>query len=414
VPLKGPLRPSMRLVLHDFWGHPFTAQLSRELATRGHNVMSWYCEGSPSGKGQHTRQPADPTGLSFRGLRMASPFDRYSPAKRVRQEIAYGRLLGRWLLAAKPEVAVLCNMPLISHAIAARIGSRAGIPMVFWHQDIVSVAVGAAAKGRLRIAGRPIARMAEVVERSIAEASQVIVPISADFLPVLNNWRVGHKSVVIQNWAPLPEIPVHPRDNPWARAHDLVGRPVLLYAGTLGLKHNPAVLAAMAKAMRSSLPSGRFVVISEGRGREWLAECKRREGLENLLLLDYQPYSRFPEVLAAADVLVAILEPSAGRYSVPSKILSYLCSARPIVAVIPHENAAAATLRESGGGIVIAPGDDEEAAAATIDLLCDDDMRSNMGSAGRDYAETTFDIHAIGDRFEEVLFRAGRSCAITA
>lgn len=376
--------------------------------------MSWYCESSPSGKGQHTVQQTDPKGLSFRGLRMTSSFDRYSPVNRVRQEIAYGRLLGRWLLAANPEVAVLCNMPLISHAIAARICSRAGIPMVFWHQDIVSVAVGAAAKGRLGIAGRPIARMAEVVERSIAEASQVIVPISADFLPVLNNWHVGHKSVVIQNWAPLPEIPVHPRDNPWARAHDLVGRPVMLYAGTLGLKHNPAVLAAMAKAMRSSLPSGRFVVISEGRGREWLAECKRREGLENLLLLDYQPYSRFPEVLAAADVLVAILEPSAGRYSVPSKILSYLCSGRPIVAVIPHENAAAATLRESGGGIVIAPGDDEEAAAASIDLLCDDDMRSNMGSAGRDYAEATFDIHAIGDRFEEVLFRAGRSCAITA
>ena len=376
--------------------------------------MSWYCESSPSGKGQHTVQQTDPKGLSFRGLRMTSSFDRYSPVNRVRQEIAYGRLLGRWLRAANPDVAVLCNMPLISHAIAARICSRAGIPMVFWHQDIVSSAIGAAAKGRLGIAGRPIARMAEAVERSIAEASQVIVPISADFLPVLNNWRVGHKSVVIQNWAPLPEIPVHPRDNPWARAHDLVGRPVMLYAGTLGLKHNPAVLAAMAKAMRSSVPSGRFVVISEGRGREWLAECKRREGLENLLLLDYQPYSRFPEVLAAADVLVAILEPSAGRYSVPSKILSYLCSGRSIVAVIPHENAAAATLRESGGGIVIAPGDDEEAATASIDLLRDDDMRSNMGSAGRGHAEATFDIHAIGDRFEEVLFRAGRSCATTA
>jgi glycosyltransferase involved in cell wall biosynthesis len=334
---------------------------------------------------------------------MASSFDRYSPLNRVRQEIAYGRLLGRWLLAANPDVAVLCNMPLISHAIAARICSRAGIPMVFWHQDIVSVAVGAAAKGRLGIAGRPIARMAEVVERSIAESSQVIVPITLDFLPVLKRWRVGHKSFVIPNWAPLPEIPMRPRDNSWARTHDLIDRPVMLYAGTLGLKHNPAVLAAMARAIRSSFPSGRFVVISEGRGRDWLAECKQREGLENLLLLDYQPYESFPEVLAAADILVAILEPSAGRYSVPSKILSYLCSGRPVIGVIPHDNAAAATLRASGAGIVIDPGDEDQAIDASISLLRDAGRRFRMGAAGRAYAETTFDIHKVGDRFENLL-----------
>jgi colanic acid biosynthesis glycosyl transferase WcaI len=406
VPLTGAPRPSMRVVLHDFWGHPFTAQLSRELASRGHTVMGWYCESSPSGKGQHTLQQTDPKGLSFRGLRMRSSFDRYSPVNRVRQEVAYGRLLGRLLRAANPDVAVLCNMPLISHAIAARSCSRAGIPMIFWHQDIVSVAVGAAARGRLGIVGRPIARIAEVVERSIAEASRIIVPISPDFIPVLNRWRVGHKSFVIENWAPLPEIPIHPRDNSWARSHDLVDRPVMLYAGTLGLKHNPAVLVTMAKAMQSSLPSGRFVVISEGRGRDWLAEHKQREGLDNLLLLDYQPYGRFPEVLAAADVLVAILEPSAGRYSVPSKILSYMCSGRPVLAIIPHENAAAATLRESGAGIIFAPGDEEQAVGAALDLLRDDDVRSRMGAAGREYAESTFDIRAIGDRFDELLVRA--------
>ena len=71
-----------------------------------------------------------------------------------------------------------------------------------------------------------------------------------------------------------------------------------------------------------------LVVVSEGRGADWLAEQGRNEPA--LRLLPYQPYDRLPEVLASADVLIAVLEPEAGAFSVPSKILTYLCAATGI------------------------------------------------------------------------------------
>lgn len=399
----------MRIVVHDFSGHPFQVQLSRELARRGHTVAHWHCSSFTTGKGRLALHEGDPKTLSIVGIPMGSTFARYSPRTRVRQEVAYGRELGRRLTVLGPDVVLFCNTPLIAHAIAARACARAGIRMVFWLQDVYSAAITATAAEHLGATGRLIGRLADRLERRIARRSRAIVAISDEFLSTLDRWGVRSWTTVIPNWAPLPEVPVLPSDNEWSRAHDLSGRPVVLYSGTLGFKHNPAILLATARAMNQRLPEGRVVVVSEGRGRDWLAEEKRREGVDNLVLLDYQPYDTLPEVLASADVLVAILEPAAGRYSVPSKILSYLCAGRAILAVIPTDNAAALILRSSGAGIVVQPGEHEGAVATVFELLGDEQRRSQMASDARKYAEKTFSVTAIADRFEPILAAAAAS-----
>jgi colanic acid biosynthesis glycosyl transferase WcaI len=396
----------VRIVVHDYSGHPFQVQLSRELATRGHQVDHWYCSSYATGHGDLTTREGDPEGLSITPVPMASPFQRYSPLTRLRQEVSYGRAVGRSLATAQPDVVVFCNTPLLAHAVAARHCRSRRLPMVFWHQDVYSAAIATAATARLGAAGRLVGRSADMVERSIARRSRAIVAISDEFLSTLDRWGVRDRTTVIPNWAPLQEIPVRRRDNEWARARGLVGRPVVLYSGTLGVKHDPAILLDMARALKTAYPDGRVVVISEGLGRDWLAQRKAAEGIENLVLLDYQPYQTLPDVLGSAEVLVAILEASAGRYSVPSKILTYLCASRPILAVIPADNAAASTLRSSGGGIVVSPSDRNGAVRALLDLLGDRERRSRLALAGRKYAEEAFDVRRVGDRFERILFQA--------
>jgi glycosyltransferase involved in cell wall biosynthesis len=145
------------------------------------------------------------------------------------------------------------------------------------------------------------------------------------------------------------------------------------------------------------------VVISEGQGRDLLEVERDRLQLRNLILLDYQQYSSLPDVLASADVLVTVLERDAGRYSVPSKVLNYLCAARPVLGIMPPENEAAATLLTSGAGVVVSPEDHGRAVTRLLDLLAAHDRRAEMGAAGRRYAEETFDIASIAARFESVL-----------
>jgi glycosyltransferase involved in cell wall biosynthesis len=283
------------------------------------------------------------------------------------------------------------------------------MPMVFWQQDVYSDAIGTAARRRLgRYCGAAVAWIADRLERFISHSSAHVIAISESFKDVLRTWGLSAGAMtIIPNWAALTEMPVCPRDNEWARSHNLVGRNIVLYSGTLGIKHNPRIFIEIAEALQQHEPQAALVVISEGRGRTFLEAERRRARLDNLILLDYQPYETLPEVLASADVLVAVLEPDAGRYSVPSKVLNYLCAARPILGVMPAENEAAATLRSSGAGISVDPANSRQAIAALMTLLAEPETRTHMGNAGRRYAEATFDISRIGARFESVLRQVG-------
>ena len=50
----------MDIVMHDYAGHPFQVQLSRELAYRGHHVRHQYCTSYTTGRGAVERRPDDP------------------------------------------------------------------------------------------------------------------------------------------------------------------------------------------------------------------------------------------------------------------------------------------------------------------------------------------------------------------
>ena len=242
-----------------------------------------------------------------------------------------------------------------------------------------------------------------LLERRLLRTSDAVVATSIDFLPLLRRWHVPReRTTVVENWAPLDEVQPLPRKNAWAIRHGLVDKPVFLYAGTLGRKHDPTLLVALADAM----PNAQVVVVSDGVGTDLLGRMKKDR--LNLLLLPLQPAADLPEVLASADVLVALLEHEAHAFSVPSKVLTYLAAGRPILGAIPEANLAARTIRAAGAGAVVDPLDRDGFVAAARGLLADPQSRAGAGRAARAYAEQNFDIEAITDRFESI-FEAART-----
>ena len=141
-----------RIVVHDYSGHPGQAQLSRALARRGHQVTHQHCPSYATGKGSLQVHAEDPDTLSFEPCAMEGTFAKYSAVTRIRQEVSYGRRAARAIEAKDPAVAVISNVPLLAHALLARRLARRGVPMIFWHQDIYSEAIGSAA--RRRVPGR--------------------------------------------------------------------------------------------------------------------------------------------------------------------------------------------------------------------------------------------------------------------
>lgn len=394
----------MRILVHDYAGHPFQVQLSRALARRGHAVLHAYCGSLPNtAHGAMRRLPGDPPTFEITGVRLRETLDKYAYVKRWRQENEYGRRIVEVSERFRPDVVLSGNTPLdAQHRLLEACRAR-GVRFVFWLQDLLGVAAHRVLRKKVPVAGEVVGRFYVRRERALLRRSDAVVMITGDFRPILRRAGVPDERLhVIENWAPLDEMPLRARDNAWARAHDLVGRRVLLYSGNLGMKHNPALLVRLARRFRDE-PDVRLVVVSEGLGAEWLRERKAELGLDNLRILGFQPFERFPDVLASADVLVALLEPDAGVFSVPSKVLSYLCAARPVLLAVPPENLAARIVTGHEAGFVTPPDDAGGFVAAAETLLSDAALRETLGRNARAYAERTFAIERIADAFERVL-----------
>jgi colanic acid biosynthesis glycosyl transferase WcaI len=400
-PVAGRRRRTLRIVVHDYVGHPFQVQLSRELARRGMDVLHLHCGSFRTGKG--ALDDADDERLRIEEVTLSSEFARYSPWIRFRQEREYGLKASARIREFLPDVVLSANTPLLAQKRLLSETKRLGSRFVFWQQDILGIGIRRALEQRYGRFGTVIGNRFMGLERSLLIRSDAVAVISDGFLPTLEQLRIPtDKIYVIENWAPIDELPLRPRVNEWARQQGLVDMRVVLYSGTLGLKHDPEAIVQLARHL-SNQNDVEVVVVSEGRGADWLRRRREEERLSNLRLLPFQPYAELPDVLASGDVLLTLLESDAGAFSVPSKVLSYLCAGRALLAAVPSDNLAAEVVRRSGGGVLVEPGDEGDLVANATGLLADAGQREALGRQARRYAEENFDVAGIGDKFEAIL-----------
>ncbi len=396
----------MRIVVHDYAGHAFPTSLSRALAGRGHEVVHAFASSLQTPRGELVSKPGDPPSLTFKEIPMDPDYARYKYSFRRRRnmEVRYGREVARFISSWKPDAVLSGNTPTETQEPISRAATMGNGRFYYWVQDFYSLAVDRILRRKIPVAGAWIGAWYRHLDRRQFERSSRIIAITGDFAPILaDEFGVEHdKIAVVPNWAHIEDIPCLPKDNEWSRSQGLHGKFVFLYSGTIGMKHNPALLLELARRHRDN-PDAVVVVVSEGIGADWLKREAAAAGLENLRILPYQPFATLPAVLATGDVLVGILEEEAGTFSVPSKTLSYLCAGRPLLLAIPPDNLAARITRDHDAGRIVAPSDMEGFLAAADDLHQSAGLRAKLSRNARAYAEETFPIGKTAALFDEIL-----------
>lgn len=389
----------MRIFLHDYAGHPFQVQLSRWLARQGHTVLHTYSADIETPQGALAITDLDPDTLAIEPITLDQEMPKYNFVRRRFAEKAFARVLVRRLVEFSPDLVISSNTPPEIQTELLPATKAQGARFLFWLQDIYSTMATKVLKDKYGLVGVLVGQYLGFLEDRALRNSDSVVAISEDFSPMLLERGVKSERIsIIENWAPLEEIPQNNRDNSWSQKQGLRGKFVFVYAGTLGLKHNPGLISALAEHFINRTDIA-ILVASQGLGRDFLEQEKKNRNLANLTLLDFQPFEELPDMLASADVLISILEPEAGVMSVPSKVLSYMCAGRALLGAIPSINLAAKNINSIEAGLTVNPDDTSGFIDAAERLLLDQSFTKGCGERSRQHAEIAFDIDRIGKAF---------------
>jgi colanic acid biosynthesis glycosyl transferase WcaI len=397
----------MSLVILDYGCHSFTYRLSSHLAKLGVPVK-YVINGSLESPNLESVGPwsLDSPDL-VKTVFCEKPYEKINLLSRLRGELEWGGSCIRTLKELSPTAIVSSCAPLSIVPRLQKFSKSKGIPFIYWLQDLQGRAIGELFKKRVPFFGSSLGRLAEQFESQLLERSDSIITIAEGHDKSLP-WavRASQRYDLLENWANIDDLPLCGADNGWARANGLAETKNILYSGTLGLKHDWPLFLHLARALKNENDT-RVILVSSGRAADRLKKESLKEGLGNLRIFPFQPFTRMPEVFGAATLLIAPLDASAGSFCVPSKILSYHCAGRATVLAIDSQNPGAAMIREAKSGIVVNPGDTAGFIVAVKSLLNNDTLRLQLGHNARSYAEQTFDLEKVARKFLNILSRAG-------
>ena len=279
---------------------------------------------------------------------------------------------------------VAVSPPLTFGAAGWLLARRHRCPLVFNVQDVfpdVAVEVGA-------IRSRRAIGFFRWLERATYRRADAVTVLSDDLAANVSaklDGPDGRPLVrVVPNFVDVATVRPLDRMTAYREEHGLGDRTVVMYAGNMGHSQSLDLLVAAADHHRDR-PDLVYVVNGGGvRAAELHRAAATRS---NLVVVDYQPPERVPEVLASADVHVVPLRAGLGASSVPSKTYSALAAGRPVIASIDGDTEVARVVLGAGAGLAVPP-DDAGALIGAVEALADDpDGRARMGAAGRRWAE---------------------------
>lgn len=304
------------------------------------------------------------------------------------------------VLGDRPDVVLGPSVPTLTGWAAARLAQRYRVPFIFEVRDVwpdALVDIGGLSRSSpvyhaFRFLEKMLYRKAERISSTLPHLSAHVAASGSD----------PAKIVCIPNGVDLSP---YTRDAAYDGGQ---GRQlVVMYVGGFGLDHDVPTIIRAAKLLQDEGDTGfRFIVIGGGVRKAEAEEEVRSYKLRNLELREPIPKAGIPEAQRGADILVAAITDSKSyRFGLNlNKLCAYFASARP---VLFSGNPPNDPVHDSGAGLSVAAEDPQAMVAGLKELAAmGAAARIEMGERGRQYAQTTLSMEALGARMEDMLASA--------
>ena len=298
----------------------------------------------------------------------------------------------------RPDVALVYSPPLPLGLTAWWLRLSRKVPFVLNVQDLFPQSV--IDLGILR--NRWLIRFFECMERFIyRRADHITVHSPGNRDHVVGKGAPPERVTVMPNWVDTEFIRPGERRNAFFEQYNLDGKFVVSFAGILGYSQDLDIVLEAAELLQK-YPDIYFLIVGDGVEKPRLERKASEMGLRNVQFVPMQPRHRYPEVLNASDVCLATLHAEVRTPVVPSKILSIMAAARPVVAAMNLDGDAPRLIEEAQCGFPLPPENPKVLAEAILTLYNDRDLCARLGRNGRRYAEKHLSLRVASKRYIEI------------
>ena len=287
-------------------------------------------------------------------------------------------------------------MPLDALKILVERSKNYKIPLILWVQDIYSEAIKKVLSEKNFLLSKFIYWHYSKIENYCIQNSKKIIIITSDFRKYFKDQNHS-KFSVIENWGFLQNKTKENIKKKWKKKLKLKNEFVFLYAGTLSYKHDPEIFLKLSENFKDS----KIIIFSEGKFAENLK--KKSITHKNLIVKKWVNLNELQSIFSLADVLLVSLSKNAGKYSVPSKILNYFFSGKPILGMMPKENLASEKIIKLKGGYIAETDNFDVFLKKARKIYNNKTLRKKMGLNTQNYAKKQFNINIITNKFEKIL-----------
>ena len=176
-----------------------------------------------------------------------------------------------------------------------------------------------------------------------------------------------------------------PPDEELKKGLGLMGKKVVLYAGTLGMAHGLENVLKAAKLLENQT-TVHFLFLGDGSARKDLEKMQRELGLRNVTFRDPVPVDELSGYYSIAHSGLASLRNIPIFESArPSKIFPILASGKPLIFAGSGETAR--FLLAANAGLVIPSENPRALADAVMRLIQDEELTNQLGANGRRFVK---------------------------
>ncbi len=380
-------------------------ELARGLADRGHKVnvvtgFPWYNLKSVPAKYRGRLFMKEDMGR-VHVTRLAFPV--FGP-KKIKLAVGHltAPLTSFWggLLSEKPDVVFIYSPPLFMGVSGWLLNLFRGVPFIMGVQDLHPQCY--IDQGVLK--NTLLIYLLETLEKfCYRRASLITVHSTGNRRHIVDIKGIdGRKVKVLANWIDTDEMKPLPRENEFSGKYDLNGKFIVGYAGTLGMSQGLLSVIEAARILRDR-DEIEFFIVGDGIEKENLKNRVKEYDLKNVRFLDIQPKSVYPYVVASSDVGLVTLNSRVRTPVVPSKILSLMAAARPVLASMPLEGDAPKLISKSGCGICIGPEDPKLLAEKILFLSANPDICADFSRQGREFVVREMSLRKAVAELEEYI-----------